>query len=92
MKMISLGEKANMHTVDIRKAKKHLSILVGEASRGEAFIISKAGIPMVKVTAVDLPDCVQVRRLGFLKGEILIPDDFGRMKSKQIESMFGNGN
>jgi antitoxin (DNA-binding transcriptional repressor) of toxin-antitoxin stability system len=80
-----------MHTVDIRKAKKHLSTLVGEASRGKAFIISKAGIPMVKVTAVNSPTDVQVRRLGFLKGEILIPDDFGRMKSEQIQSMFSSG-
>jgi prevent-host-death family protein len=80
-----------MHTVNIHEAKTHLSRLIDEAAKGEAFIIAKAGKPMVKVIALDSPNGAQVRRLGFLKGEILVPDDFDTMGSEQIESMFGSG-
>ena len=44
---------------------------------------------MVKVIALDSPAGAQVRRLGFLRGEILVPDDFDTMGSEQIEAMFG---
>ena len=77
-----------MHTVNIDEAKTHLSRLVDEAAMGEAFIITKVGKPMVKVIALDAPSGVEVRRLGFLTGEILVPDDFDTMGSDQIESMF----
>ena len=80
-----------MHTVNIHEAKTHLSRLIDEAAKGEAFIIAKAGKPMVKVIALDSPNGAQVRRLGFLKGEVLVPDDFDTMGSDQIESMFGGG-
>lgn len=80
-----------MHTVNIHEAKTHLSRLVDQAAKGEAFIIAKAVKPMVEVIALDAPDGAQVRRLGFLKGEILVPDDFDSMGSDQIESMFGSG-
>ena len=30
----------------------------------------------------------KVRRLGFLKGQIAVPDDFDTMFSKEIEEMF----
>jgi prevent-host-death family protein len=80
-----------MHTVNIHEAKTQLSRLVEEAAKGEAFIIAKAGKPMVKVVALDSPDATQIRRFGFLKGEISVPDDFDTMGSEQIESMFGSG-
>jgi hypothetical protein len=31
----------------------------------------------------------QVRRLGFMAGQILVPDDFDRMGSTDIERLFG---
>jgi hypothetical protein len=31
----------------------------------------------------------QVRRLGFMKGRILVPDDFDRMGKTEIERLFG---
>lgn len=37
-----------MYTVNIHEAKTHLSRLVEQASDGEAFIIAKAGKPLVK--------------------------------------------
>jgi len=77
-----------MKTVNIHEAKTHLSKLIGEATKGKPFIIAKAGKPMVKVVAVDAPTGRQMRRLGFLKGEFLVPDDFDRMGSAEIEKLF----
>ncbi|MDB5754460.1 MAG: prevent-host-death protein [Massilia sp.] len=78
-----------MHTVNIHEAKTHLSRLVDAAARGESFIIAKAGRPLVKVTALAAPTAGQVRRVGFMAGEIAVPDDFDRMGSKEIEQLFG---
>lgn len=79
-----------MHTVNIHEAKTQLSQLVEKASKGESFIIARAGKPLVKVTALDSPGASQIRRLGFLAGEISVPKDFDTMGSEQIEVLFGN--
>ena len=55
-----------MRTVNIHEAKTHLSRLIEGAVRGEAFIIAKAGTPLVKVTALEAP--AVSRRVGFLAG------------------------
>jgi prevent-host-death family protein len=78
-----------MVTVNIHEAKTQLSRLVDRAAKGEPFVIAKAGKPLVKVLALDRPDTPQ--RLGFLAGEIAVPDDFDRMGEKEIEAMFGAG-
>lgn len=78
-----------MTTVNIHKAKTHLSRLVEEAAKGKPFIIAKAGKPMVKVIALDAPSGNHVRRLGFLRGQFSIPDDFNAIGDKKIEKLFG---
>jgi antitoxin (DNA-binding transcriptional repressor) of toxin-antitoxin stability system len=78
-----------MITVNIHEAKTHLSKLVGRALEGEAFVIAKAGKPLVKVTALDAPTAP--RRLGFLAGEIAVPEDFDRMGETEIAAMFESG-
>ena len=83
--------KAAMKTVNIHEAKTHLSKLVEEASKGEAFVIAKAGKPLVKVTALKAPTGAQIRRLGFMAGQISVPDDFDRMGQEEIERIFGGG-
>ena len=80
-----------MRNVNIHEAKTHLSRLVDQAAKGESFIIAKAGKPLVKVTALDAPVAGQARRLGFLAGEISVPDDFDRMGSAEIEHLFESG-
>ncbi len=77
-----------METINIHEAKTHLSRLVERAANGEPFIIAKAGKPLVKVMALDAPMAGEVRRLGFMKGEIHVPDDFDRMGSQEIEDLF----
>ena len=81
--------KAAMKTVNIHEAKTQLSKLVEEASKGEAFVIAKAGKPVVKVTALNAPTGAQIRRLGFMAGQISVPDDFDRMGQEEIERIFG---
>ena len=78
-----------MRKVNIHEAKTHLSRLVDEAADGEPFIIAKAGKPMVKVLAVNAPNQAEVLRLGFMTGEIEVPDDFDRMGQDEIEELFG---
>jgi len=78
-----------MKTVNIHEAKTHLSRLVDRAAHGDTFVIAKAGHPLVKVSALDSP--AVPRRLGFLKGEIEVPDDFDRMGESEIAALFGIG-
>jgi prevent-host-death family protein len=78
-----------MKTVNIHQAKTQLSKLIEKASKGESFIIAKAGKPVVRVTALSAPTAAQVRRLGFMAGQISVPDDFDRMGQEEIERMFG---
>ena len=80
-----------MKTVNIHEAKTHLSRLVERAAGGEAFIIAKAGRPLVKVVPLAAGDVAATRRLGFLKGEVAVPDDFDRMGARQIERLFRSG-
>jgi prevent-host-death family protein len=77
-----------MNVVNIHEAKTHLSKLVEKAAQGESFIIAKAGKPMVKVMAIDAPTGKKIRRRGFMKGEIKIPDNFFFFFEKEIEEMF----
>jgi prevent-host-death family protein len=78
-----------MVTVNIHEAKTQLSKLVDRAAKGEAFVIAKAGKPLVKVSALDAPAAPQ--RLGFLAGEISVPEDFDRMGKAEIAALFGIG-
>lgn len=78
-----------METINIHEAKTQLSRLVEHASKGEPFIIAKAGKPLVKVTALGAPVGGQIRRLGFMTGQISVPDDFDQMGSSEIEQLFG---
>ena len=77
-----------MQTVNIHEAKTHLSRLVDEAAKGNAFIIAKSGKPMVKV--LPLADGVinGTERLGFMSGEIAVPDDFDSLGATEIVMLF----
>ena len=75
-----------MSTVNIHEAKTHLSKLIEKASKGESFIIAKSGRPVVKVSAVGAP--ARAKRLGFLAGEIAVPEDFDRMGQARITALF----
>jgi antitoxin (DNA-binding transcriptional repressor) of toxin-antitoxin stability system len=61
---------------------------VDQAAKGEPFVIAKAGKPLVKVVALGAPDAGQVKRLGFLSGQIEVPEDFDRMGGTEVEKLF----
>ena len=75
-----------MRTVNMHEAKTHLSRLVREAVDGEPFVIARAGKPLVRVTALERP--TKKSRLGFLDGQIQVPDDFDTMMADEIQAMF----
>ena len=74
----------------MHEAKTHLSRLVEEAAAGQAFVICKAGKPMVRVTplaqsrdSVPLPS-----RLVLLRGNVSVSEDFDRMGQEEIADLF----
>jgi len=73
-----------MVQVNMHEAKTNLSSLV---AKGEAFIIAKSGKPVVTVTPYALTQR-KIKRVGFLKGMIKIPDNFNRANEAEIEEMF----
>ena len=77
-----------MITVNIHQAKTQLCRLVEQAAQGEAFIIAKAGKPMVKVVPLGRTESGTACRLGFMAGEISVPEDFDQMGSDAIARMF----
>lgn len=78
-----------MDTYNIHDAKTHLSRLLAEVQRGKPFVISKAGKPIARVTSIEAPTREQGNRLGFLAGQIEVPDDFDRMGDETIAGLFG---
>jgi prevent-host-death family protein len=77
-----------METVNIHAAKTHLSRLVDKAAAGHPFVIAKAGKPLVQVTAIPTPRPAD--RLGFMAGQIAVPDDFDTLGKDIIETLFGH--
>lgn len=77
-----------MEVVNIHQAKTNLSRLIEKAVNGEDFIIAKAGKPLVKVTRIDHVNFAPVKRVGFMKGKIRVPEDFDRMGEGDIDDLF----
>lgn len=77
-----------MQTYNIHDAKTQLSKLVEMAAKGESFVIAKAGKPMVKVIALDTPESSQMKRFGFMAGQIKVPNDFNTMGASEIQDLF----
>ena len=72
-----------MKTVNIHKAKTHLSRLIEEAEKGEPFIIARAGKPVVKVEAISELTPHVPKRIGFMEGQVSVPDDFDSMGAEE---------
>jgi len=75
-------------TVNIHEAKTHLSRLLDKVSRGEPVVIARAGKPIARLTRVDAPTPAAASRVGFLKGQVSVPDDFDRMGEEAIIEAF----
>ncbi len=77
-----------METFNIHHAKTHLSRLVERAAKGEAFVIAKAGKPLVKVVPLEDAPAPKQQIFGFMKEGLSVPDDFDTMGQAEIEEMF----
>jgi prevent-host-death family protein len=77
-----------MTTVNIHEAKTNLSRLLARVMKGESFVIAKAGKPLAKVVPLDAPDHGKAKRLGFMAGQLSVPDDFDRMGEQEIDALF----
>ena len=75
-------------TVNMHEAKTHLSRLVERAIEGEDVVIGKSGKPLVRLVPVDQPVVDTSKRLGGLRGQLTIPDDFKGFMKDEIEEMF----
>jgi prevent-host-death family protein len=78
-------------TVNMHEAKTNLSRLVDKAVQGESVVIAKAGKPMVRIIAIDAPVPAKRKRIGFLAGQITVPDAqvFNELGKDEIAAMFG---
>jgi antitoxin (DNA-binding transcriptional repressor) of toxin-antitoxin stability system len=74
-----------MKSFNIHEAKTNLSKLVEMAVLGEPFIIAKAGKPLVRVEKIDP---IIPQRVGFMRGEGSVPDDFDTMGAGEIADLF----
>jgi antitoxin (DNA-binding transcriptional repressor) of toxin-antitoxin stability system len=81
-------KEATMTQVNMHEAKTHLSSLVKKASLGEAFVIAISGKPMVTVVPYSAPAGSR-KRIGFLRGQGRVPEDFDAMGAPEIEALFG---
>jgi prevent-host-death family protein len=68
-------ESASMSTVvNVHQAKTHLSRLLDEVAAGGEVVIAKAGRPVARL--VPLETVVRRKKLGLLKGKVVVPEDF----------------
>jgi prevent-host-death family protein len=73
--------------VNMHEAKTHLSRLVQRAAAGEEIVIGRAGHPLAKLVPYR-PPTKKRREGGFLKGQIVIHDDFDDPLPEEIMRYF----
>lgn len=79
-----------MQTYSLQEAKTDLSSLVDRCTKGETIMIAIDGKPLVKLVSLAETEQHRPQRLGFLAGQINVPDDFDRMETDVISDMFLN--
>jgi len=75
-----------MKPINIHEAKTHLSRLVERVQAGEEIVIAKAGRPAARLVPIE-EDRKPVK-IGGLKPETPVPEDFDRMLESEIEALF----
>jgi len=70
--------------VNVSEAKAKLSKLIDMAYQGEEVIIAKNNLPLVKLVPHKIKS---KRKLGQMKGQIIIPDDFLE-EDEELNAMF----
>lgn len=73
-------------TVTVTEAKTQLSSLLGRVAEGEEIVIRRGQRPVAKLVRYE--DAPERRKLGDLRGQIWISDDFDE-PDEEIERLFG---
>ncbi len=74
-----------MTTLNIHAAKTHFSRLIEEVEDGEEVIIAKAGKPIARLVPMKK---TTKRKLGLLKGRLIVPDDFDAPLPDEVLAAF----
>ncbi|UVO54881.1 type II toxin-antitoxin system Phd/YefM family antitoxin [Sphingomonas sp. SUN039] len=77
-----------MTALNVHEAKTHFSRVLTRVESGEEVVIARGGKPIARVVPYD-PEARSKRKLGFLRGQIDVPEDFDTMFQKEIEGMLG---
>ncbi len=75
-----------MKAVNIHEAKTHLSRLVERVQAGEEIVIAQAGRPAARLVPIE--GVRKPVKIGGLKPNAPVPDDFNIMFEKEIEALF----
>ena len=74
-----------MDTINIHKAKTHLSRLVEEVAAGGEVVIAKNGVPRARLVPLERG---RKLKFGVLKGKIRYPDDFDKPLPAEVLALF----
>jgi len=77
---------ATTQTVNIHRAKTHLSRLVDEVARGRQIVIARAGKPVARL--VPLEGAPRKKRFGLLKGKLRIRNGFDAPLPDEVLDLF----
>ncbi|MCE2726481.1 MAG: type II toxin-antitoxin system Phd/YefM family antitoxin [Planctomycetaceae bacterium] len=72
--------------VNIHEAKTHLSRLIDQVAAGREIIIAKAGRRVARLVPLDVG--ARPKKLGGLKGRIVVPDDFNAPLDDRVVAAF----
>jgi hypothetical protein len=81
-----------MNTVTMEQAKENLEELVEQAAHGEPFLIRQAAGDLVKITVETAQEEQELasgkRKIGWLDGKFVVPDDIKKPYEQEINAMF----
>ena len=77
-----------MKSVNIHEAKTHLSRLVGGGEGRALHPSPRRENPSSRSCPFEPPEARKVQRIGFMKGQIKVPDNFDRAFEDEIADEF----
>lgn len=75
--------------INIRYAKTHLTRLLDEVAKGQAFVITRAGKPLARlVPLAHLKSAPRRKKYGLLEGRFKVPNDFDAPLDAKVIALF----
>lgn len=74
-----------MYIINITDAKAKFSEVINQAALGEEIIISRMGKPVARILSYE--PTMTKPRIGFMKGQAVIPDDFDAWPDEEAKSL-----